>query len=993
MDVARYRLHNQSELRGVNFQLFRRRSSNSSMDVDADLDILDSKLRTGGRYCSVNYSTLERHKGLKHVKIINKKISSAVPGEYIPLVELQSSPENGSNMSSTKEEIEESWEDEVVRRTRELNRMSREFPHDEKVWLAFAEFQDKIASTQPQKAARLQTLEKKISILEKAVDLNPGNEELLLSLLKSYQERDSSVVLMERWEKVLIQHSDSVTLWKEFLIVCQGEFSQFKVSDMRRTYAHAIQALSSACDKLCRQGQSEDPSLVQLELGLVDIFISLCRFEWQSGYQELATGLFQAEIEYSLFCPSLLLSSQSKRRLFEHFWSIGGARVGEDGAVGWSTWLSKEEQNKLNTSTEEFSQEEEVGGWTGWSDPPSEKIASGDVSEKSEEHAVGNETTDENLDNEDIPLNDEIESLLKKFGVNVDAEPHTEVKDAKIWNRWAEEELSRDSEQWMPVREHSGDLGNLASPHTEDNQDIEGNEQLSRVILFEDVNDYLFSLCLGEAHFSLVSQFIDFYGGKISRWTCTNNSSWIEKLLSLETFPDCIYEDLRVVLETEDRTQISPIHPNMDFLLGSKNKLLRNNNVMKFLRNAILLLLNVFPRNHVLEEALLAAEEVFMTKTSSSTCSVNPSRALAKCLLKNDRQDFLLCGVYARSEITYGNIDIARKIFDMALLSTDGLPPDLKEHAPLLYFWYAEMEMEICRSNSSCESEQRAVHILSCLGSNTKYTPFKCQSSGLQILRARQGFKEQCKGLRSAWARGNIKEYSVAFICAASLFEALTTGLGSGIEVMEEAFSMALPERRSRSLQLESLWIYYIEMLQKHLKHLSFTRLWESIQQGLRLYPYNPKSFTSMVEVSALYSVSHKVRRIFDEYSKRKPSLVLCLVALSFELSKPDSQHRIHGLFEKALSNDRLQKSVLLWRFYLAYEADVAHNPSAARRIFFRAIHACPWSKRLWLDGFEKLSSILTASELSDLQEVMRDKELNLRTDIYEILLQDGIES
>jgi hypothetical protein len=46
-------------------------------------------------------------------------------------------------------------------------------------------------------------------------------------------------------------------------------------------------------------------------------------------------------------------------------------------------------------------------------------------------------------------------------------------------------------------------------------------------------------------------------------------------------------------------------------------------------------------------------------------------------------------------------------------------------------------------------------------------------------------------------------------------------------------------------------------------------------------------------------------------------------------------------------------------------------------------------SKKLWLDGFLKLNSILTVKELSDLQDVMRDKELNLRTDIYEILLQD----
>ncbi|KAG5007480.1 hypothetical protein JHK85_026022 [Glycine max] len=106
---------------------------------------------------------------------------------------------------------------------------------------------------------------------------------------------------------------------------------------------------------------------------------------------------------------------------------------------------------------------------------------------------------------------------------------------------------------------------------------------------------------------------------------------------------------------------------------------------------------------------------------------------------------------------------------------------------------------------------------------------------------------------------------------------------------------------------------------------------------------------------------------------------------------KGGSHHRIRGLFEKALSNDGLCSSVLLWRCYIMFEMEIAHDPSAARRAFFRAIHSCPWSKRLWLDGFLKLNSVLTAKELSDLQEVMRDKELNLRTDIYEILLQENL--
>lgn len=58
---------------------------------------------------------------------------------------------------------------------------------------------------------------------------------------------------------------------------------------------------------------------------------------------------------------------------------------------------------------------------------------------------------------------------------------------------------------------------------------------------------------------------------------------------------------------------------------------------------------------------------------------------------------------------------------------------------------------------------------------------------------------------------------------------------------------------------------------------------------------------------------------------------------------KGGSHHRIRGLFEKALGNDRLCSSVLLWRCYIMFEMEIAHDPSAARRAFFRAIHSCPW--------------------------------------------------
>ncbi|OMP04865.1 protein NRDE2-like protein [Corchorus olitorius] len=39
-----------------------------------------------------------------------------------------------------------------------------------------------------------------------------------------------------------------------------------------------------------------------------------------------------------------------------------------------------------------------------------------------------------------------------------------------------------------------------------------------------------------------------------------------------------------------------------------------------------------------------------------------------------DNGDLLLCGIYARREAVYGNMDHARRVFDMALLSLPGLP-------------------------------------------------------------------------------------------------------------------------------------------------------------------------------------------------------------------------------------------------------------------------------------------------------------------------------
>ncbi|KAH6815829.1 hypothetical protein C2S51_020649 [Perilla frutescens var. frutescens] len=986
MDVARYKLHNSKKVSKQNFFQLNKRLSR--LEGDSDVDALDTKLRSGGRYWSAKYAAIERHKDLKRVRILAPRnhVKSLV-ADYIPLIDEGSD----SGPVSSVEVVEESWEDEVLRKTKEFNKLTREHPQGESLWVAFAEFQDKVASKQRHKGARLQTLEKKISILEKATELNPDSEDLLLSLMKAYQSRDSIDVLIKRWEKILTSNPASCKLWKEFLWVLQGEFSRFKVSEIRKMYSNAIQALAGACIKQHRQAHpsgnatSIDPSIVQLELGLVDVFFGLCRLEWQAGYQELATALLQAEIEYSLFSP-LVLSEQSKQRLFQHFWSSNGARIGEDGAVGWLTWLEKEEEQRQRLISEDASDAVEEGGWTGWFNPSSETKEI-EIAGITTEGQVVVEELNDGSDSNDVESKDDIEALLKALGIDADAEADIKIKDTETWTKWSKEEMTRDFDHWMPLRANSDGVS-----HDDATAEGDDDEQLLSKILYEDVSDYLFSLKSEEARFSLVSQFIDFFEGRITQWTCTNSSSWVAKTLSLESPPYSLLEDLGKVHDILMRKSVNLSSFSLELLLSNSDDLNMRSNMMKFLRNAILLCLKVFPQNYILEEAALVAEELSNTRMNSTRYSVTPCRALAKTLLKNNRQDVLLCGVYAKREAFYGNIDHSRKVFDMALSSIDGLPLDAHPNASLLYFWYAEVELANNSSESS-DSSSRAIHILSCLGSGARYTPFKGLVSSVQQLRARQGFKDCIKMLSSTGARGVIDDHSAALICSAALFEELTSGWAYALEILENSFTMVLPERRRNSRQLEFLFTYYVRMLNRNRMELKISKVWESIVKGLQLYPSNPHLHYALVEISHLYTSPNKLRWTFDDHCRKTPSAVTWLYALAFEISTGGSQHRIRGLFERALEDDKLHNSVILWRCFIEYERSVACNISGAKRVFFRAIHACPWSKRLWLDGFLKLNSVLTVKELSDLQEVMREKELNLRTDIYEILLQDEMDA
>lgn len=106
------------------------------------------------------------------------------------------------------------------------------------------------------------------------------------------------------------------------------------------------------------------------------------------------------------------------------------------------------------------------------------------------------------------------------------------------------------------------------------------------------------------------------------------------------------------------------------------------------------------------------------------------------------------------------------------------------------------------------------------------------------------------------------------------------------------------------------------------------------------------------------------------------------------------TRHLTSGsVFESILqsSTDHFARSPLVWRCYL--DALTTRKSNDIKKVFLRAIRSCPWNKSIWLQGLNSCQWILKGTETIEFLETMKDKGLRIRTDVFEILLENAVES
>lgn len=245
-------------------------------------------------------------------------------------------------------------------------------------------------------------------------------------------------------------------------------------------------------------------------------------------------------------------------------------------------------------------------------------------------------------------------------------------------------------------------------------------------------------------------------------------------------------------------------------------------------------------------------------------------------------------------------------------------------------------------------------------------------------------------------------------------------------------FNAACQEYRAALKKVEYLscphyqwmWTCFLEFMQQH-QVLGFfpsvaPRVWrDAVGKAVDLFPGTALFLRLFVDAESGNTISQVLRNYFLRLEKRwqrhfdSPELVEWLFALLCELCrieratilleaeqvgihKPSRNdcclfhywgmnttaiRHIRQVFEDMVSHIRTKGNALCWRLYLRFEVALG-RVDAAKKVFYRGIAACAWSKQLYMDGIRVLRPYLSEDECQELFDFMESKAINLRVEL-----------
>ncbi|XP_067894670.1 nuclear exosome regulator NRDE2 [Heterodontus francisci] len=861
----------------------------------------------------------------------------------------------------------------MMARVEKFNRMLREDPGDVQNWMKFVHFQDELmrspnpytataAESEKRKRLHRVALEKKLAILERAIESNPNNADLKVARLGFCKESWEPSNLVTEWKKVVFLHPNNTALWQRYLLFCQSQFSTFSTSKVNGIYGKCLSTLAAALDGTLLS----HPAQPDTEEAMLAIFLQQCHFLRQTGHSEKAIALFQALIDFTFFKPDTVAGLMTKAQVefFEPFWDSGEPRFGEEGARGWKAWMRQQEK----------------GGWV-----------------------VLNEPGDDEEEDED----------------------GEEVKDKSLpkWQLWMQVESTRDFKHWLPWRADKAKGQTEEDCEDPDRQvlfDDIGSSMFkisSPQLKFQLMSSFFQFLGI-PAKFGLppscLNMSLDEPGLFSSGSSSERMLAWGESPVSGVSavgFMTAVLDQKRTAChckEGEDfiRTafhQALPLFTGderselaLSWLQYEKSKVVRNlqlrnkkqlkfqgkrskklaKNLLKETENRNNLALwkeyahlewllgNVEDSRKVFDTAIAMA--VTQGLKSSMLCDLCFLYASLELELMGSIVGSTTCrAVYILTKFAQGNayspyagevlpihVLKARKTYEHSL--QDLLTNDLTSPDPLL-------------------DKQRPGQLVSLIGC---FALFQYLTVGIQA--ADTLYKQTSERLRGLSSLNKIQPNKSTW--------------GHSVTSVSERLTMM-----------------HVTLLRFHMKVSVYPLgpLREILAHALRQYPANHDLWKLYVQVESKSHNASRSRRFFDTITRTAKDIILpWLFAIYAEerrkervdsvqradiglvystLPETGLTNRIRALFEHAVQTEAGAHCVLLWRMYLNFMATQG-NVERIKGVFYRALQECPWAKVLYLDAVGHLPG-----QLQEIVDLMTEKEIRIRVPIeeLEILMED----
>ncbi len=116
-------------------------------------------------------------------------------------------------------------------------------PHDEKVWIEYANLQDSLLIPGKPALARVIS-EKKLDIYSKSLDNNPYSVELCKAYMALLTETKEPTEVLEKWDSVLQKFPSNAQFRKMYIEYRMSLYSFFCVSDVEEVFQESLSQLT-----------------------------------------------------------------------------------------------------------------------------------------------------------------------------------------------------------------------------------------------------------------------------------------------------------------------------------------------------------------------------------------------------------------------------------------------------------------------------------------------------------------------------------------------------------------------------------------------------------------------------------------------------------------------------------------------------------------------------------------------------------------------------